>query len=489
MTSMHNIVTNNSKAARYIGAGLTIVATLVVIRLFFGAGLLSNAHHSFFSLWSEDLIKDVYTTTYHTKYDSSYTHCTAMAYPYGEQYTYTGLQILVSAPLQLLEKMGVKDAWKACLPLINFYIIISIFLCALFLYLLLNELKIPPIPSLLGAIGITFLMPQIQRMGGHLTLSYLCVIPMALYFIAKLHNTHHWKWSVFYGILLIISSLSHPYYLAFLSDISIVYMVYLLFTHKKNQWTIPQIGWNFCLQFILPVMVFFGLTSIGNIALDRTAIPNGMHQYRGRVEGLVFPFHRVYFDKEFGKLTGIHPTCWETCCYIGIIADISLAVWFVRIIIDLFHRRITSLFRPTDSPLLNIFLWASILLYLASSLVANIITQNPILFDYISAFAQLRALGRLLWLPFVSLNLLAVYWVWQWISKMDKKWCQIAVFSLVCLAYGYEVYTHSKLSIYPQAYPQWTDYDNKTPENQWVAQINPSDYQAILPLPIFHIGS
>ena len=96
MTNKHNFLTNNSKTAKHLGAGLTLVATLIVFRLLFGAGMLSNAHHYFFSLWSEDLIKDVYTTTYHTKYDSSFTHCTAMAYPYGEQYTYTGLQILVS---------------------------------------------------------------------------------------------------------------------------------------------------------------------------------------------------------------------------------------------------------------------------------------------------------------------------------------------------------------------------------------------------------
>lgn len=490
MATTRNHLTKDSKTEKYIfGATFTMVATLIVFRLIFGGGLLSNAHHYFFSLWSEDLMKDVYTTTYHTQYDSSYTHCTAMAYPYGEQYIYTGLQILVSAPLKLLQEMGVKDAWKASLPLINFYVIISIFLCALFLYLLLSELKLPPLPSLLGAVGITFLMPQIQRMGGHLTLSYLCVIPMALYFIARLHHTHHWKWSVFYGLLLLFSALSHPYYLAFLSDIALVYMVYLLFTRKQNQWKTAVIGLHFCILFLLPVILFFTLSSIGDTPLDRTTVPDGMYYYRGRLSGLLLPFHRIFLGSPLKNIMGIKAPEWETCCYIGIVALITFLIWIILILWDLFHLRLTHLFRPTDNPLLNVFLWASILLFLVAS-VLPVITQNhPSILNHLSALTQLRALGRLLWLPFVTLNLLAVYWVWQWTSRMPKTWCRIAVISLVTLAYGYEVYSHSKLSIWAEPYPKWTDYDNKSDENQWLKKINPSDYQAILSLPVFHIGS
>lgn len=490
MATTHNHLTKYSKTAKYIfGATFTMVATLIVFRLFFGSGFLINAPRSFFSLWSEDLIKDVYTTTYHTQYDSSFTYCTAMGYPYGEQYTYTGMQVLVSAPLQLLQKMGVKDTWKACLALINFYVIISIFLCAFFLYLLLSELKLPPLPSLLGAIGITFLMPQIQRMGGHLTLSYLCVIPMALYFIARLHNTHHWRWSAYYGILLLVSALAHPYYLTFLADISIVYLVYLLFTRKKNQWTILQLGLHFGLQFLLPVIIFFGLTSIGNVPLDRTTVPDGMYYYRGRLCGLLLPFHRVFMGSSLKNIMGIMAPEWETSCYIGIVALITFLVWVIRILVDLCHLRLTHLFRPTDNPLLNVFLWASILLFLVASVLPIITYHHPEILNHLSALAQLRALGRLLWMPFVTLNLLAVYWIWQWIAKMQKKWCQILVLSIVCLAYSYEIYSHSIMSVKPEFYPEWTDYNNKLPENQWLKEINPADYQAILSLPVFHVGS
>lgn len=489
MTSKPNLITQNTKTARYIGAGLTLVATLIVFRLFFGAGVLSNAHHYFLSPWSEDMYKDIYTTTYHTQYDSSYTHCTAMAYPYGEQYTYTGLQFLVSAPLQFLQHCGVKDAWKACLPLINFYVLISIFLCALFLFLLLMELKLPLLPSLFGAVVITFLMPQLQRMGGHLTLSYLCVIPMALYFIARLHNTRHWIWSVFFGILLLLSTISHPYYLAFLADISIVYTVYLLFTHKKNQWSFPKIGLHFCLQFILPIALFFILSSIGNTPLDRTAVPDGIYCYRGRLIGLLLPFYRYYLNTELKEIMGIGAPEWETCCYIGIVALITFCYWLIRTVWDLFHLRFSRIFRPTDSTLLNIFLLASVLILLVACILPAIIQKHPTLLSHLSSLAQLRAMGRLLWLPFVTLNILAIYWIWQWTSQMQKKWLRVCILSLVVLGYTLELHSHSLLRTWPMPYPQWTDYDNKSTENQWLTQINPSEYQAILSLPVFNVGS
>ena len=479
---------SHAKTAEFVGAVLTLAATLIVFRLFFGPGMLSNAGRNLFSMRSEDMLKDIYTTTYHTKYDQSVAHCTAMAYPYGEHYTYTGLQILVSAPLQLLQKMGVHDAWKACLPLINFYVILSILLCSLFLYLLFLELKLPPIPALFGAVFVTFLMPQLMRLGGHLTLSYLCVIPMALYFIARLHATHHWKWSVLYGVLLLFSALSHPYYMAFMADISVIYMAYLLFTHKKNQWRIPQLVLHFFIQFILPVAVFFLLSSIGDSTVDRTSVADGMFYYRGCLYGLLLPFHRLFMIAPLRNM-GFMPPEWETCCYVGIVALIALLVWVLRILWGLIHLRVTHLFRPTDNSLLNVFLWASVLLFLLASVLPIITMKHPDILNHLSVLAQLRAMGRLLWLPFVTLNVLAVYWVWQWISSFRKTGYKVVVLLLVCMAYGYEIYAYSLLATHSEPYPQWTDYDNKLPDNQWVSKINTEDYQAILSLPVFHVGS
>jgi hypothetical protein len=492
MISKHNLLTHNSKTTRGIGAVLTLAATLLVFILFFDTNMLTNAHRVFFSLWSEDMIKDIYTTTYHTQYDSSFTHCTAMGYPYGEQYTYTGLQILVAAPLQLLQKMGVEDTWKASLTLINYYVIITIFLCALFLYLLFGELKLPPLPSLLGAVGITFLMPQIQRMGGHLTLAYLCIIPMALYFIAKLHNTHHWRWSVFYGILLLLSALLHPYYLTFLADISIVYLVYLFFTRKRNKWRLPIIGLHFCLQFLLPVILFFVLTSIGDTALDRTSVPDGMYYYRGRLIGLLLPFHRTlfgFYGAPLKTIMGIKAPEWETCCYIGIVALVALCVWLVQVIWDLFHLRFSRIIHPTNNPLLNLFLLASLLLLLVATVLPAIVQKHPELLNHLSFLAQLRALGRLLWLPFVTLNLFAIYQLWQWSSTTKKEGLRVTILALAIFGYCFDIYSHSFLRVWPESYPEWIDYDNKLAKNQWLQEINPDDYQAILSLPVFHVGS
>lgn len=492
MTNKHNFLTNNSKTAKHLGAGLTLVATLLFFILFFDTNMLTNAHRVFFSLWSEDMIKDIYTTTYHTQYDSSFTHCTAMGYPYGEQYTYTGLQILVAAPLQLLQKMGVEDTWKACLTLINYYVIITIFLCALFLYLLFGELKLPPLPSLLGAVGITFLMPQIQRMGGHLTLAYLCIIPMALYFIAKLHNTRHWRWSVFYGILLLLSALLHPYYLTFLADISIVYLVYIFFTRRKNKWRSSTIGLHFCLQFLFPVILFFVLTSIGDTALDRTSVPDGMYYYRGRLIGLLLPFHRTlfgFFGAPLKTIMGIKAPEWETCCYIGIVALVALCVWLVQVIWDLFHLRFSRIIHSTNSPLLNLFLLASLLLLLVATVLPAIVQKHPELLNHLSFLAQLRALGRLLWLPFVTLNIFAIYQLWQWSSTTQKEGIKVTILALAIIGYCYDIYSHSFLRVWPEFYSEWTDYNNKLPENQWLQEINPDEYQAILSLPVFHVGS
>lgn len=154
---------NPSRRQNFTGSAVTVVAIILLIGLFWGFNWLTHWNTMFFSNNSEDLIKDVYTTTYHVAYDDGMAICNAMNYPYGEYYTFTGLHPLVAAPLQWLRDVGVQHTERAVLPLMNLLSLLSIVLCALFLFLMLRELNLPTWYAIIVSLLITLMSPQLQR--------------------------------------------------------------------------------------------------------------------------------------------------------------------------------------------------------------------------------------------------------------------------------------------------------------------------------------
>jgi hypothetical protein len=65
----------------------------------------------------------------------------------------------------------------------------------------------------------------------------------------------------------------------------------------------------------------------------------------------------------------------------------------------------------------------------------------------------------------------------------------IAILSLAFLLYDGYLNVRGYAPSLNNRIAELDDKVNASPENAWVSQINPNDYQAILPLPYFHVGS
>ena len=484
---MHRPANNNSKL---IGAGLTVVLSVLFIGLFWGFGWLSHWDNHFFSTDSEDLIKDVYTTSYHVAYDDGMAISHAMNYPYGEYYTFTGLHPLVAAPLQWLCDAGVAHTERAVLPLMNLLSLLSVVLCALFLYLLLRELKLPLWYSVVVAMLITLMSPQLQRMGAHMSLSYYCAIPMLLYFTLRHLRSGCWVWALANGVAMLWFGLCHPYYIVFYVFVAVVELVYISIRHSNLEWCrtkpLGKISLAALLELVAPLCLFFILSHAGMPEGDRTSVPSGFFTYQGRIEGVFFPYGRPYFfedSKLFAKVQ------WESRNYVGIVAAtaIVLIVWlFFR---NLFKKNFSSLLHPTDSRELNLFLLAATLLMLyACGVPLNWFPRNVV--TYIGPLAQFRAQGRFVWLFVYVINIVAFYGLFLWMQSNPKTIRKVVlVVALVVMAAEATAYNWHNKAWYYNEWSEWTDYDNKLPQNQWVYDLNASDYQAILTLSIFNAGS
>ena len=467
---------------------VTLVA-LVSMWAVLGHSIMGHVGSNFFSTTSEDLLKDVYLTTYHVRYDTSLLHCDAMLYPYGEYYIYTGNQTLVSTPLWLLTQLGVHDAYRYVLPIINLLILASVLLCVLFLYLTFTLWGMPFIVSLLASLFITFLSPQLHRIGGHLTLSYICVIPMMIYLTAKHYYSHKAKYSVWFGILLLLSGIAHPYYLPFFGAQAVVYHCYLWLYGKKNNISFRDTLMSFLYALVVPLLIFFFVTTIGDTPSDRTSIPSGFVTWRARLRGLVYPYGMSY-ARSLSVLQE-HPCEWESWSYVGVVGIVTLIALAIRFIVKVAKRQWSAVLQPTDKMPLNITILSATLLYILATLLPLIVMNHQRLLTFLGPLTQLRAMGRLLWLPYYACTILAAYWFYLLISKIKARWLKITICTVTLLLCSVEVYAFTKSfhKWFRAPYEEWTDYDNRLPQNQWFKAVNANDYQAILSLPVFFIGS
>lgn len=485
-----NTSMNNGKNQNLVGGIVTVVATILLIGLFWGFGWLSHWNTMFFSNNSEDLIKDVYTTTYHVAYEEGMAICNAMNYPYGEYYTFTGLHPLVAAPLQWLRDAGVQHTERAVLPLMNLLSLLSIVLCALFLYLLLRELKLPVWYAIIVSLLITLMSPQLQRIGAHMSLSYYCAIPMLLYFTLKHLRSGCWAWALANGLTMLWFGLCHPYYIVFFVAVISVETVYIIVRRESILWckdkALGKIALSTLLQLLLPLCLFYLLTNVAMPAGERTSVPSGFFRYSGRIEGVLFPYGRHYFFDDSKLFASVQ---WEARNYVGVVAVVAMLLIVWRFFGNLFKKRFSALLRPTDSREANLFLLVATLLMLyACGVPLNWLPRNVI--TYIGPLAQFRAGGRFVWLFVYVINIVAFYGLWRWMQSNATMLRKIVLFAaLLVMATEATAYNWRNKAWYNNSWPEWTDYENQLPQNQWVNNIDTSKYQAILTLPVFNAGS
>ena len=463
------------------GAIATMALAVLLTGCCFGFDIFAHWQDNFFALQSDDAAKEIYTTAYHAAYSESLLQCTAMNYPHGEYYTYTGMQAQVAVPLWLLRHLGVDNVERWVLPLINLQILVSIVLCALFLYLLLRTVWMPQWYAVAGALLVTFLSPQLQRIGGHLSLSHICALPMLLFLLLRQCQSRSLWWSVAYAVVAFWFAMVHPYYLAFFIAVPAVALVWQVVATGSHSCRLP---WSALLiQLLAPLVLFWLCTHIGDTVTDRTALPWGFRLFRGCIKGLLLPFTVPLYGKLMAKMPGVQ---WETMSYLGLVAVAGVVAIIIRFIVNVFRRRWRLLLRPTRHPVVNLFFAAGLLLALAGCVVPLL---PPQWIQCFGPLAQLRAQGRLLWLFYYAANIAVLYNLYNFVRRHRGHVFPRAVVAVALLVFAVECWSYNSNDrrLYRSQWSEWTD--GVQAGNFSLAGVDAAQYQAILNLPVFNSGS
>lgn len=463
------------------------LASLIILFVFFSK-ILFSLNSVYFSV-SGDGIQSYFNTSYQIRHDTTVLYTNGINYPNGENYIYTQSQLPVVIGVKLISKWwpAIKDY---TIGIMNTLMLFSIVLGAVFIFLIFDRLNVPLIISIPASVAIAGFSPQIDRMLGHFTLSLVWAIPLLIYLLILFHeNRNKLLLSSAIGFSLFILATLHIYFVAFGFVISVSYLTVSFLKEKKYSLRVILVNLiYFVIQFVLPLLIYYAVSGyFGDTATERPSKPYGFLFYISRPESIFLPLGLEYgrFLHSLKDFTFIQ---WEGMAYIGLTAVIGFIVICLDLLIRFIKKRSwNNILIVTDKLVLNILFWASLIL-LAYSFGIPFIFDLEFLTDYIGPLKQLRAVGRFSWLFFYVINIVVVYRISQWRNQSVIR-NALVVLSIILLFTDACYYLKGRQARMNNRLVEWNDKNDILPVNQMLSGLNAAEFQAILPLPFYHMGS
>ncbi len=457
------------------GLAVTVIIGILLMFYFFETPIKSPGQ-TFFATGGDGL-KDYYTTSYYIKYDTSYTHSMVMNYPHGEHIMFTGSQPSHSMLLKLVNDY-ITDIGDYTVGVMNIAMLISVVAGMVFICLLLIHFRLNYLYSALVSAGIAFLSPQLARMGGHFSLSYVFVIPAILYLIAIFHHRAAvWK-SILLGVFMLWAIGVHVYMLGFYSFIVVSYWIYI-FASQRTDLTTSKCILHFSLQFLLPLILFLLFSVITDTVADRTAYPWGFLYYKAYPESVLLPIDMPYgaFLSRFSDFSHID---WEGRAFVGMAAATGFLIMLVLFFVRLIKKQYIPAFKPAgDNLILNIFFWTSVLALLYSFGIPFIFGLEGLV-EYIGPLRQMRGIARFSWLFFYVINIYVFWKIWHLKEYLHRYLWMVLVVAAIGALWTDAFYNADYWS---------RRVNNELPESRWACDLKTGEFQAILPIPYYHVGS
>ncbi len=477
---------------------LLIILSVSFLFLFYGKLLISL--NSFYFSASGDGLKAYYSALYHIEYDESYIHFEGMNYPYGEHIVFTDSQPIISFSIKFISEY-IVDISGYTLGIINLMMLSSIVIGAVFLFLIFRKLNVNGYYAALVSTGIAFLSPQIMRFGGHFSLSYVYAIPLAIYGLLLFYEKQSLRNSLFIGIILFVLGNFHLYYFSFIALI-ILFAWFILIVLKRGYRNWLFVLKNLGIQLVLPFILINCWIWITDDVSDRTSFPWGFLVYTSGWEGIFLKNAHLPWEW-FKEKIAYNSVAWEGIAYVGHVGSLMhfiifglfsmlpffhpinltlfIIAFFTGVLVFLVKRKHLKWYLLTDHLFLNVLLWASLIALLISFAWPFIFEPDLVL--YIGPLKQFRGIGRFSWVFFYTINIAAFYFLYHMpIKNRGIKTSLLVIAALILFTDAWTYNTGNRQHFLSQG----TLKDNKL---NCTLAFEPDNYQAIIPLPYFHVGS
>jgi len=444
---------------------------------------------------SGDAIKNYFTYAAQSK-SNGWIQSTLMNYPYGETIFYLDCHPLLTWMLHGLGNLfpGISEY---SVGILHILMILSLFFTVVFVYLIFCELRLNRWWAAIGAFGIMLMSPQIFRMTGHLALSYAVFIPLTWYLTIRFYNSRDkFTWSLLIGMNVLFWYLIHAY-LGMIA-LSFVALQFLseLFVFKRGGYKLVREWIQFGIQVLIPAIVFWSLVTFTDHHIGRTTNPWGFFSDNANLETIFLPHHGI-LRQWLDPVINFHHQNWDGWAYIGVSSTLVLTL----LIIGWIQRKrkqstgMTIVFEQVaGQQILRRALFASVLLLLfAMAIPFNLGLQ--FLLEWFPVIKKFRGNGRFAWVFYYAMTVTSVYvlhciYFHDGFKKLSRPGVKIATIIFLLLYIGEGWPYHRDVAGQYGKFPN-TFSSTHLPAyyEDGLGVIDPSQFQAILPLPFYHKGS
>lgn len=477
-------------------AQIILIVLTFCFTLYFYAPLILSPN-SFLLNLENDAIKNYFTFTWFIKNNPNHFEFTGLNYPFGEHFLYTDCHPFLAYFLSKLNSVF-PFLEHYSIGILHFIMVASIFVTSWFLFLILKELEIDDKNAVAGALGLLLLSPQFDRLMGHYALFYSCCIPVTLFLVLKIGNNEHLKKYYFLLFSNILFWLFTHAYLGLMS-----FIVAFGYIALKNIYRLYQKNLNLktlILEFfitIFPIFLFLVFIKLTDSHAGRTNNPWGFFEAHANFYSVFFsnnPQIEVIFKKYLPRFV----KNWEGESYIGIVPLIAFLVlpilFFIKYALKLLKKKNTFF---NDYLVNNKFIIFSLIIGTASLFLAMgypFVKMNHSYLDYFPLLKQFRAIGRFAWIFYFTIGITTIFY-WNKITKYlffkNLKTPALLLtisFPILCFFESFHLHSKNKTNL--------NNYNNLFIQSNFnkyfninLNSIDFEKFQAIIPLPYFHIGS
>jgi hypothetical protein len=488
----HTIHDLSSPKRSYTFWGLMATLSVCAALLWFEHEHWLHQPNEFMLSQSADGVKNYMTTAWHVRHDTTYWRYRGMNYPYGEHVLFTDNQPVFAAALQWWSH-NVSNLSEGTVGAMNVFEVISLWLGCGLLFLLFRKLHLPVWLSGGAALVLTFLAPQYNRFDAHFGLSHTFVIAGLLLLLCRYEERASQRYqSLHIGIWVTLGAMLHFYYFGMAALFLTLYIGYQILRQLtwRNIWRRMS---HWTVMILLPFVVLNFWVHWTNFAPDRPGAPYGFTTYIGFWEGVFLPYENTPLFKFIDeKIIHIRRINYEAQAYAGITAVVFLFGWIINRFRLFGKSWDTSANHRTHQQYLKGLWFAALLLLLFACGFPFAIKGMDWMVKYLGPLRQFRGLGRFTWPFFYVINILLFYTMWNWLRRYEGRgaaWLRpgLPVALLAILAWeAIQFQRHKKIEL--QHNVARTDVVTADP-NHWTRKVDYTPYQALLPLPYYHMGS
>ena len=422
-----------------------------------------------------DGVKNQFTFLHHIVYGQFPTHFSGSNAPYGDHIVFTDNQPLFALPFWFINQILHLD-WPVWLAVFKLLLLVDLVVGAALMQRILVRLGVAALPAAAGGALIVLGSPQLIRLAFHYSLAYTWPYVLTLYLLLQARERPTTGQLLGIGLVVLLAGLLHLYHLA-IAGLLVGGFWLVGWLHGRLHWrevlraVVPTV--------VVPVVVLLLLIKCGSTGAEfRPAHPWGLDSYNARWEGLLLPVKLPSGDA-LHRLVGIRRLSPETLLYVGFPTALVLIGGLLAGLYLLARRRWAAVGQPfgRERGVENRLLWTALLcVVFAMGFPLALLPSTS--GEYVGLLAQFRSLARFAFPAYYVLTALVLALLWRWASQGPRFAGVVAVMMAV---WAWEIYAQFGPKVELQAKP--------VPQFAWLERVKSSDYDAILVLPYFAIGS